>query len=155
MATKVKPATLTVVLTEAVNLNGQAYDATNTLTIASVVEVSRRIVEVPTSEIVILAFKATDPAAGEFDEADVRYIRITNLDDTNFVQLIFREEGAAEFAFKLEKGRSFIYGCSDEGVVNTMDASASALTVAFGDLVDITALADTAAVDLELFVAGV
>ena len=35
------------------------------------------------------------------------------------------------------------------------DASATALTVSLDDLVDITAQADTAAVDLELFVAGV
>jgi len=34
------------------------------------------------------------------------------------------------------------------------DASASALTVSFDDLTSITALADTAACDLELFVAG-
>ena len=36
-----------------------------------------------------------------------------------------------------------------------MDASASALTVSLEDLVDITADADTAAVDLEVFVASV
>ena len=40
-------------------------------------------------------------------------------------------------------------------MVNTHDASASALTVSLDDLVNITALADTAACDLELFVAGV
>lgn len=155
MATKITPATMTILITETISLNGQDKGSTNSFTIASVTEVDQRIVEVPTSEVVILAFAATNPAAGSFDEADVRWIRITNLDDTNFVQLIFREEGNAEFAIKLEAGRSFVYGASEEGVVDTMDASASALTVGFGDLVDITALADTAAVDLELFVVGV
>lgn len=157
MATTVKAATLTVKITETVTLNGVAIDASNTLTIASVVEVDHRLVEVPTAEIVILKFAVTNPDAGSFDEADVRYIRITNLDDTNFVQLTFRDENSTEFAVKLAPGRSFIYGSSGGGVVDTMIAAGAALTVpsTFADLVDITAIANTAAVDLELYVAGV
>ena len=38
--------------------------------------------------------------------------------------------------------------------VNTMHAGGSALTVSLNDLVNITALADTAACDLEIFVAS-
>jgi len=156
MATTVTAATLTVTVTEAITLNNQALGASNVLTISSVTEVAKRIVNVPTSEVIILVFAATNPAAGEFVEGDVRYIRITNLDDTNHVTLVFRGEGAAEFAVKLDKGQTFIYnGDLSGGVVDTMDASASALTVDLEDLVDITALADTAACDLELFVAGV
>jgi hypothetical protein len=155
MATTVSAATLTVTITETITLNGQDKGATNELTIGSVTEVSQRIVEVPTSEIIILVFQATNPGAGTFDEADVRYIRITNKDDTNFVQLIFRSENSNECAHKLDAGHTFIYAADNSGgVVNTHDASASALTVSFDDLVDITALADTAAVDIELFVAG-
>ena len=42
------------------------------------------------------------------------------------------------------------------GVVDTMDAAATAITPGtFADLVNITALADTAACDLEIFVASV
>lgn len=156
MATTITPATLTVTLTEAVTLGGEAQGATNTLSISTVTEVSKRIVNVPTSEIEILAFAASTPAAGTFVEGDVRYIRITNLDDTNHVTLTFKNETGAEFAVKLDKGQSFIYnGDLSAGVVDTMDASATALTVALADLVNVTALADTAAVDLELFVAGV
>jgi hypothetical protein len=155
MATTIVPATLTVTLTEAITLNGQDKGSTNVYTIASVVEVSQRIINVGTSELVILAM-STEVAAGQFKEADVRYIRITNKDDTNHVTLIFRAENAEEFAVKLDKGQSFIYNADlSGGAVDTMDASGSALTVALADLVDITAQADTAAVDLELFVAGV
>jgi hypothetical protein len=156
MSTNITPATLTVTVTEAISLNGQDKGSTNSLTIASVTEVSQRIVEVPTSEVIILAFQATTPGAGTFDEADVRYIRITNLDDTNFVQLTFRSESNNECAHKLDAGQTFIYAADNSGgVVDTHDASASALSVSFDDLVDITALADTAACDVETFVAGV
>jgi len=156
MATTITPATLTVTITEAITLAGEAQGAKNVLSIASVTEISKRIVEVPTSEIIILAFQATTPGVGTYNEADVRYIRITNLDNTNHVTLTFRSEGDAEFAVKLDYGQSLIYnGDRSGGVVDTLDASSSALTVSLEDLVDITAQADTAAVDLELFVAGV
>ena len=155
MATKITPATLTVTITEAISLNGQDKGSVNELTIASVVEVAQRIVEIPTSEITILSFQAGDPGAGTFDEADVRYIRLTNLDDTNFIQIIVASENNAESAHKLEKGRSILISVSDEGVVDVHDADSSALTVSFDDITSVSALADTAACDLEYFVAGV
>ena len=155
MATTITAATLTVTLTEEISLNGQDKGSTNTLKVASVTEVSQRIVNVPTSEVVILAM-GTAVAAGQLVEGDVRYIRITNKDDTNHVILTFKSENNNECAHLLDAGHTFIYpGDNSGGVVNTHDASASALTVSLDDLVNITALADTAACDLELFVAGV
>jgi hypothetical protein len=158
MATTVTAATFTSKITEAITLNGVDHGGTQTLTIASATEVSRRIVEVGTTEIVLVAFQATNPGAGTFDEADVRYVRISNLDDTNHVQLTFRDDDSTEFATKLDAGHSFIYsGDNSGGVVSTMIAAGSALTVpsTFADLVDITAVANTAACDLEYMVVGV
>ncbi len=158
MATTVTPATATITITEAISLNGQDKGSTNSFTIASVTEVQQRIVNIPTSEIILLAFAATVPGPGAFNEADVRYIRITNLDDTNHVQLTFRDEDGTEFGVKLDAGHSFIYsGDNSGGVVDTMIAAGSALTVpsTFADLVDITAVADTGAVDVETIVMGV
>tara|TARA_Y100000034_G_C6885787_1_gene406705 strand:+ start:1627 stop:2097 length:471 start_codon:yes stop_codon:yes gene_type:complete len=156
MATTITAATLTVTLTEAISLNGQDKGATNTLTIPAVTEVSQRIVNVPTSEVAILAM-GTAVASGQFVESDVRYIRITNKDDTNYVTLTFKNENDDEFAVKLDYGQSFIYnGDLSGGVVDTMDGiDGTGLSLSLGDLVNITALANTAACDLELFVAGV
>ena len=153
MTSTVGSATLTVTLTEAITLNGYDQGSTNTLTIASVNEVSKRIVTATTTEQEILAF-STAVAAGTFLEDKVVYFRITNLDDTNHVVLTFKSEGNHEFAVKLDKGQSFIYnGDLAGGVVDTMDASASALSLALEDLVNVTADADTASCDLEIFVA--
>ena len=156
MATTITAATLTVTLTEAVSLNGYDQGSKNTLTVSSVNEVNKRIVTVPTSEIEVVAM-STANAAGTFIESDVRYIRITNLDDTNHVTLTFKNENDDEFAVKLDKGQSFIFnGDLSGGVVDTMDGiDGTGLTVSLGDLVNITALADTAACDLEIFVATV
>ena len=163
MASTITAATLTVTVTESVTLNGSDQGASNALTVASVNEVVKRIVSVSTTESGLLGFStasSTDLSksylAGQFDEDDVRYIRITNKDDTNFAILVFKSEGNAEFAVKLDAGHSFILpGDNSGGVKDVMDASASALTVSLEDLVDITATANTAAVDLEVFVASV
>ena len=163
MASTITAATLTVTVTESVTLNGSDQGASNALTVASVNEVVKRIASVNTNETGLLGFSA-DPhtdltksyTAGQFDEDDVRYIRVTNKDDTNFATLVFKSEGNAEFAVKLDAGHSFILpGDNSGGVKDVMDASASALTVSLEDLVDITATANTAAVDLEVFVASV
>ena len=64
MATTITPSTLRVTITEEVRLGGQDIKSTNVLIIKSVVEASKRLVTIPTSEVVILAFAATNPAAG-------------------------------------------------------------------------------------------
>ena len=154
MATTITNATLTVTLTESISLNGSEQGASNTLTIADVDEISKRIVTIPTAEKTIIAM-GTAVSNGTFVESDVLYIRITNKDDANHVTLTFKDENNSEFALKLDKGQSFIYnGDLAGGVVDTMDANGSALSLALADLVDITAIADTASVDLEIFVAS-
>ena len=153
MTSTVGSATLTVTLTEAITLNGYDQGSTNTLTIASVNEVSKRIVTATTTEQDGRAL-GTAGAAGRLLEDKGVYFRITNLDDTNHVVLTFKSEGNHEFAVKLDKGQSFIYnGDLAGGVVDTMDASASALSLALEDLVNVTADADTASCDLEILVA--
>jgi hypothetical protein len=177
MATTIINASLTVTITEALTLNDadtndHGVSATNVLTLPNIDEVVKRIVEIPTSEVGLLSFAATvadqvaaDSAgarqvsyvAGHFDHDTVRYIRITNKDDTNHVTLVCRGESGAEFAVMLDGHNSFIYGCDTidgAGVVNTTDAHSAAQSHTLGALRDITAQANTASVDLEVFVAS-
>ena len=154
MTSTLTAATMSVTLTESIELNGTNQGATNTLEIASIAEVSKRIVNIPTSEVEVVAM-ATAVASGTFIESTVMYIRLTNKDDTNHITLTLKDEDSTEVALLLDKGQSFIYnGDLAAGVVNTMHAGGSALTVSLNDLVNITALADTAACDLEIFVAS-
>jgi len=157
MTTTLTAATLTVTLKESIELNGVEQGATNTKTIASVNEVSKRIVTVTTTEAEVIAFHASAISSGTFIEGDVRYIRFTNLDDTNHVTLTFKNENDDEFAVKLDAGHSFIFpGDNSGGVVDTMDAiDGTGLTYSLGDLVNVTADADTASCDVEIFVASV
>ena len=157
MTTTLTAATLTVTLKESIELNGVEQGATNTKTIASVNEVSKRIVTVTTTEAEVIAFHASAISSGTFIEGDVRYVRFTNLDDTNFVTLTFKNENDDEFAVKVDAGHSFIFpGDNSGGVVDVMDAiDGTGLTVALGDLVNVTADADTASCDVEIFVASI
>ena len=156
MTTTLTAATLTVTIKESIELNGVEQGATNEKTIASVNEVSKRIVTVTTTEAEIIAM-AEAAASGTFIESDVRYMRFTNLDDTNFITLTFKNEDNDEFAIKVDAGHSFIYsGDNSGGVKNTMDAiDGTGLTYSLGDLVNVTADADTASCDIEIFIASV
>ena len=164
MASTITASTLKVTIQEDIKLNGVQQGGLNTLSIGSITNVVKRIVNIGTDEIGLLGFGAAYNTelsktylAGQFDEDTVRYIRITNLDDTNHIALILKNENNDEFGVKVDKGCSFIYGVDlDGGVVDTMDsADAAGITPdSFGDLVDITCAANTAACDVEVFVAS-
>lgn len=156
MTTTLTAATLTVTLKESIELNGVEQGSTNTKTIASINEVSKRIVTVTTTEVEIIAM-GTAASTGTFIEGDVRYVRFTNLDDTNFVTLTFKNENDDEFAVKVDAGYSYIYPADNSGgVVDTMDAiDGAGLTLSLADLVNVTADADTGSCDMEIFVASV
>ena len=158
MATTVTPATATVTISCAISLAGQDKGFSHSYTVPLVTEVHNRIMNVPTSEMAVLTFTASNPGTlliPGLNEADVRFIVLTNLDDTNFVQITLASENNAECAHKLEAGHSMIIPTSAEGVVDVHDALDSALTVSFDDLTTITALANTASCDLQVFAVGV
>ena len=90
MATSVRNATLKVTIEEEINLSGVRQNSENIVRISDINEVSKRIVTIPASEVTVVLF-STAVAAGTFIEGDIRYIRLTNKDDTNYIILILRE----------------------------------------------------------------
>ena len=154
MASTVASTTLKVTITESITLKGVNQGGTNVLSISGINETSRRIVSIPTTEKQILAF-STAIANGTFITGDVRYIRVTNLDDTNFVTLTFVESNAsAEFKVKLDAMQTFIFNTDNAaGLTGTVVAGDTGLADTLYNLTSISALADTAACDLEVFVA--
>ena len=147
MATSITPATLTVTITESVTLNGSDRGSTATLTIANVAETDNRIVSVGTAEVDVIGLAAAN-AQGAFVRTDVKYIRLTNLDDTNYVTLGVSKTGADTAFFKLEASKSMIFGNDDIEV----DAAGGASS-AFVEADNISAKANGAACDVEYFVA--
>ena len=158
MASTISSATLKVIISEQVILNGRDQGSKNTLSISSINEISKRIVTITTTESTIATFSAAVASAGHYVAADVRYIRFTNKDDTNFITLTFRNQDNDEAAIKLDAGQSFIWnGDNANGmtaVLNATEDADAASSTNFGSLTNIQAAADTDSCDLEVFVAS-
>ena len=159
MATTITPATLTVTVTESITLNGINHGATNTKTIASINEISKRILTITTNEATIATFSGAVASAGHYNDSAVRYMRFTNKDDTNFLTLTFTNSAGDEVAIKLDAGNSFIWVADNSGgmvdVFNaTQDADAGSDT-ALASLTTIQADANTGNCDLEMIIASV
>lgn len=150
MASSLVPSTLTVTLSEAINLNGQPINSQNQLTIANIASVDKRIVTIPTgSEVTVVDF-ATQVAAGTFIAANLRYVRITNKDTVNYARIRVTKNGGATFDQQLDAGKSMMMGNTNESV----SATAVAFTT-FVTLDSINSQAYVAPIDLEVFVASV
>lgn len=150
MATTLSNAHLTVRVIEKVTLNGRELGNTNKHVITGINEVSERIFTVPTSQVTILSASSA-VGAGTYLSSSIQYIRITNLDDTNFVRLSFASGSSSESNtadFKLPANRSIMFTNTEFS-----GSAAGATFSTFSDFTNLKGTADTASVDIELFVA--
>ena len=147
-------ANLTVTHTEDITLNGQQFGGTTIKSFTGISEISKRILTITTTEATIATFSIA-VSQGTYIAANVKYIRFTNKDATNFIMLTFKDEDNTEFRVKVDAGQSFIYnGDISGGLVDTMKSNGAALSSGLADLYDITADADTASCDLEMLIAS-
>ena len=150
MATKVTPATLTVKVSESITLNGVSYGGSNTFTKASCGQVDQRIMNVVhDANTEIAAFGAAD-AKGGVVGANLKYFRITNLDDTNFISVIIYDSGAGhEAAVKVEPSSSFFFTTDDFYANDDSDVDFAGTLITAEQIL---LRADTAACDVEYIV---
>ena len=154
MASTVTASTLEVVISETLSLGGTQYGGTKTLSIESINEVFKRIVKCVNSQTTTVAtFNGNAFAsANAIDVEDAKYIRVTNLDDTNPVELAI--VGAATlYQVKLAAGESHILGSPEDLMLSEADTSPS-----FGTMADIASIQVNPAsndVDVEIFIASI
>lgn len=137
-------ATLTVTITEAVSLNGASRGSTNTHT-ETISQIDHRIVTcLHSAEQTVVLFDSA-VAAGTIEDGTIDYLRMTNLDSTNFVTVRVRGNNE-EYFVKLEAGDSFILNNS------VMDANAAGgASVSLANIDSIGIQADTGSCDVEIF----
>ena len=89
MASKVTSGKLSVSVSETVTVNGIEHAYSNSRTVSGINSVTHRIVRTDAggTELALLNFAAA-AGAGQLIDGQAKYIRITNLDDTNMAQLI-------------------------------------------------------------------
>ena len=147
-------ATLKVKIQEDIVLDNQDYGSKRIFGIASINEVYKRIVTVPANaDTVIAGFaSAVSAEASAFDVNDVRYIRLTNLDSSNPVNVAL--VGASDNAqFVLEAGKSLMFGTPDDFMLGEADTTPAFSS--FEDLSKIQIDSGSNDVSLELFIASV
>ena len=136
MPTTINTSDLTIITRELITLGGNQYDSKHTQIIPHIKEVTKRLITVPTASILstdtnegVEILKMTpNLLTGPYKEADVRYIRITNLDDTNFVTLQLHNDQGNVTAKKLDFGGTYFYNCDNgSGSIDTMQASSNTL----------------------------
>jgi len=147
MATSLTPATLTITHTESILLGGSDRGSTHTQTVASVAEYTNRIVNIGTAETDIVGFGSAN-GQGTYVRTDVKYMRFSNLDDTNYITIGVSKTGADTAYFKLEAGQTFIVN-NDELEIDASGGSSSA----FVEADNISAKANGAGVDIEFAIA--
>jgi hypothetical protein len=153
-------ATLTTTITEEIVLNGRDRGSSNVLSIASVTEVLHRIVTCPANvDTTIASFQAAvNTSDGALDLDNVKYIRVTNLDSSNPInlslQIALGEDGTANASttILIAAGRSFIMGSPHDGIV--VDDDAATIVTGLNDLESL--LVDPLAnnVSVEVFIAS-
>ena len=136
MPTTINTSDLTIITRELITLGGNQYDSKHTQIIPNIKEVTKRIVTVPTASIGasdtqegVEILKITPTLlTGPYKEADIRYIRVTNLDDTNFVTLQFHNDQGNVTAKKLDFGSTYFYNCDmGSGSIDTIQASSNTI----------------------------
>ena len=153
----INSSNLKLSIRETITLNNNKYDSFTNHTISGINEISKRIVTVPTTAQEIIQVSGSI-GPGAYITEDVKYVRISNLDDVNHVDLTFRNFHSDEFALKLDKGQTFIYpGLTTGGVSSSMvakDAAAVDTELSMGSLTKVIAQASGSEVDMEIFIAS-
>jgi hypothetical protein len=146
-------ADLTTTLSESVVLNGAVRGTTNTVTTTNINNVYERIVTCTLNvETVLAAFDSTSSGSVvEIDKEDVRYIRVTNLDATNSLELAV-VGAATNYQVLLNAGQSHILCAAEDVMLAEADTSPS-----FGSMTSLQNIKvkPAATLDVEIFVASV
>lgn len=145
MASTVTPITATITISEGLTLGGVDRSGAHTRTIQNIAEADRRVLTIPSSSQINILSVGTSNGQGTFIRSNIRYIRITNYDNTNFVRIRVSRTSHDTFDLKLPAGATFM--------ISTGDISANSSGSAFSSFDEwdvVAAQADTADVDIEL-----
>ena len=145
-------ANLITTISESVTLNGSVRGSTNTLTTTGIVDVMERIVTCTHSQTTTIAVFAAAPytSAGAIDVDRTKYIRVTNLSDSEVMDIAVVTTNT-NYQVVLTAGTSHVLCQADTTAIGEEDTSP-----AFGTLENITSIQvrprATTYVQVELFV---
>ena len=144
-------ATLKVRIQEDILLDNQDYGSKRVFEISSIVNITKKIVSIASDDdATVLVFKSTTAISDSaLDLQNVKYIRITNLDDTNALGVILEDTGGDVAAITVPADMSFILTSADIEA----NAGGSAVTTRDGAIDEIILRADSANVQADIVLA--
>ena len=145
MATTVKKTKFTSKIIESITINEQPQQVITILDIINVTDYSHRIMSVAVAGSSILTLGAAD-AAGALDKSRFKYMRVTNLDDTNDVRLTV-ELTTAQDTYEVVLGPKTSHILTSK----SGDTTTGGAAVSLEDITSVKGTATTAACDVEIF----
>ena len=140
-------ASLTVTIKEEVTINGKDRGNTNSVTIDNVTETFNRVLTITNTEQTVLQFQASRPSGAAFVDATLQYLRITNLDGSNTVDLRIQDTAnTKEYFVRLGSTESYLLfndkidanGANDEAIsISQIEKISAAATGSSGETADI------------------
>jgi len=155
-------ADLTVTLTESITVDGHQYGGTKSFVVSGINDAYKRVLTVPAgADTTLVNFKSTvGTSDGAMDIENVKYIRVTNLDGSNSVNLSLQidtdkdDSDADDSAtILLEAGKSFILGTPHDSVA--VNSAAATIITSLNDLESILVDSSSHAVRIEVLIASV
>ena len=146
-------ADLVVTISESVNINGALRGSSNTLTTTGIVDTFERVLTAAHSQTTTICTFATTPhtSAGALDVENCKYLRITNLSETEDMKLALVTTNT-NYQVTVRAGGSHMLFQAEEGAIGEEDTSP-----AFPTLEDITSVqvrpSGSADIQVETFVA--
>ena len=148
-------ADLTVTVTESVTINGALRGSSNNLTVTGITDTFERVVTCPHSNTTTIATFNSNVygSAGALDLENCKYIRVTNLSDTEVMDLAVVTENT-NYQVVMTAGTTHLLCQADTAAIAEADTTPN-----FPTLEDITSIQvrprSTSDVDVEIFVASV
>ena len=155
-------ADLTVTLTESITVDGHQYGGTKSFVVSGINDAYKRVLTVPAgADTTLVNFKSTvGTSDGAMDIENVKYIRVTNLDGSNSVNLSLqidagKDDSTADDSatILLEAGKSFILGTPHNSVA--VDSTSESIITSLNDLESILVDSSSHAVRIEVLIASV
>ena len=113
--TDLNASTLTVTITEALAIghdtsaDARDFAQISTHTYANIINSSKRVIKLANTNLTEVVTFGTDTSDGNFVRADVRYIRVTNLDGTDALQVGLDDEASDACYTSVAANSSIIY----------------------------------------------
>ena len=144
MASTVSKTTFVSKITETISINKHHQQLETTLSIPNITDYSHRIMSVSTGTSSIIFLGVSDNA-GTLDKERFKYLRITNLDDTNNVRLSFILTSGDTYEVVINPKTSHIL------TAKAADITTGGASVSLEDISQVKGTATNSACDIEIF----